>query len=539
MARIACLWVPELPLAATLRVEPELEDLPLAITDGRSPRSSVVALSPAALAAGLAPGMTAAQAHAACDALIVRPLSAEALRAAVSALADVARTVGPRVEVDGEGTVYLDCTGSTVLCASEAELATVIGARAERQGLTARVGLADTKHVARIAARAGGGVRIVPPGAARVYLAPLPVALLDPEEGIATTLASWGIRRIGELAALSSGSLAHRLGSAGDRLARLARGEDDEPLRCEPPPPTFTEGLELDHGIEHIEPLLFLLHRLLDRLVTRLAMHEALCEVIELRLALESGGRVAYSVTPAAPTREVETLLGLLRSQVDREPPSHAITGVTVVGVPGRIRPIQLDFFEPTGPSPIMLAATLAHLAVLCGPESVGSLGCARSHRPGAGVLSPFMGSAAVVPGEGSSASHRAARGTGSRAPRPDGMPWAEAGGFPEPASTASGAPASPLERGSPSVVRVALRAFRPPVPLEVFESAGRPDYVRGRGFGGRVVHLAGPWRLRGEWWTADPLAREYYDVQLSDGGVYRVYRGGRTGRWFADGAYD
>ena len=64
----------------------------------------------------------------------------------------------------------------------------------------------------------------------------------------------------------------------------------------------------------------------------------------------------------------------------------------------------------------------------------------------------------------------------------------------------------------------MALRAFRPVVDLEVFESRGRLDYVRGRGFGGRVVQAAGPWRVRGEWWTDDAYAREYYDVELSDG---------------------
>ena len=100
----------------------------------------------------------------------------------------------------------------------------------------------------------------------------------------------------------------------------------------------------------------------------------------------------------------------------------------------------------------------------------------------------------------------------------------------------------------------VALRAFRPPVVLTVFESAGKLDYVRGPGFGGHVVHVAGPWKLRGEWWSTDPFAREYYDVELSDGGVYRIYRdlrifrhsGGsgdpenvRKRRWHADGVYD
>ena len=104
-------------------------------------------------------------------------------------------------------------------------------------------------------------------------------------------------------------------------------------------------------------------------------------------------------------------------------------------------------------------------------------------------------------------------------------------------------APLSIVLAVAPSCVGTQHRAG-PPVELTVFESAGRLDYVRGTGFGGRVVHVAGPWKLRGEWWSADPFAREYYDVELSDGGVYRIYRDlcpGRGGgaRWWADGVYD
>ena len=66
-----------------------------------------------------------------------------------------------------------------------------------------------------------------------------------------------------------------------------------------------------------------------------------------------------------------------------------------------------------------------------------------------------------------------------------------------------------------------------------------QPDYVRGEGIAGRVVHLAGPWRVHGRWWSADRYARDYYDAQLSDGGVYRVFCDLRTGEWFVDGVYD
>src|SRR5690606_22157776 len=92
---------------------------------------------------------------------------------------------------------------------------------------------------------------------------------------------------------------------------------------------------------------------------------------------------------------------------------------------------------------------------------------------------------------------------------------------------------------------RVALRAVRPPLALEVFCRRDQPDFIRPAvasaplACSGRVVSLAGPWRLQGEWWPAAPLQRDYFDAQLTDGGVYRVYFDRQAQRWFLDGSYD
>jgi hypothetical protein len=161
--------------------------------------------------------------------------------------------------------------------------------------------------------------------------------------------------------------------------------------------------------------------------------------------------------------------------------------------------PTQLDLLRPAGPPPAALAAVVARLAALCGPDRVGVLRPADSHRPEAVEIGRFDGASS-------------ARSTAAHHP--------------------------PSSEARP-VVRLALRAFRPAAPLEVFVDRGRLVYVRFAGFGGRVVHWGGPWRVRGDWWTTDPYAREYYDVELSDGGVYRIHRDVRTGDWLADGVYD
>jgi protein ImuB len=171
------------------------------------------------------------------------------------------------------------------------------------------------------------------------------------------------------------------------------------------------------------------------------------------------------------------------------------------------LQPTQLDLFRPADPMSAALAVALARLSTLCGPGRVGVLRDAGTHRPDVVQIDPFTGQVPLITGVDSSPESHASRVEFS---------------------------------GSSAVVRLALRVFRPPMPIEVVASRNRPYRVRSVDrLGGRVMHWAGPWRMRGEWWSTDPYAREYYDVELSDGGVYRIYRDVYSGRWLADGVYD
>src|SRR5207244_7370378 len=181
----------------------------------------------------------------------------------------------------------------------------------------------------------------------------------------------------------------------------------------------------------------------------------------------------------AEPTRDVQTHLACLRIDLESRPPRAAIARITVRAVPELVRAAQLGLFHPPGPSPERLATTLARLAALCGPDRVGTPAVVDSHRPGAARTAPF----ALPPAE------------------PPDRPPAD------------------------SVCRLVVRALRPPRPVEVFTERGEPVFVRGEGLGGRVVGAAGPWRVVAEWWSEDGVARDYYDLELTDGGVYRCYR--------------
>jgi len=336
-------------------------------------------------------------------------------------------------------------------------------------------------------------VTVIPRGEEWSFLAPVPVAWLEPSPELSATLHRWGIRSIGDLAALPASAVGTRLGPEGVQLVRRARGEDEHPLVPRALPLHFEEGVDLEYGIDAVEPFLFVLRGLLDRLTTRLAVRGFICGDLRLSLRLATRGRDERTVGVAAPSNDVKALLILVRLHLEAHPPDAAIEAVRVVAIPERLRAAQLDLFRPSGPTPTRLAVTLARLAAICGVDRVGAPVVADSHRPDAYGVAAFA---------------------------------------PEEASTLA------LPRGS-AILPLALRALRPPRAVEVFCTRDRPEFVRGDQLAGRVVHTAGPWRVQGEWWSDGRYVRDYYDAQLSDGCVYRLYCDLATQRWFVEGVYD
>lgn len=501
--RIVCAHVPDFPLAAWLRADPELRGCPVAVAAAPGPRARVVAVSPEAARHGIAAGLSAAQALAMAGALVVRAVDPAGERAAQAALCDVAYSCSPRIEDAGGGTVYCDADGLRTLYASDAELGRAVASRARAVGLEAAVGIATTKIAAELAARTGAGITVVPAHEEWRFLAPLPVQLLAPSPPLAATLARWGVRTLGDLAALPASAVATRLGPEAAQLARRARGEDEQPLVARALPLQFAEAATLDYGVDNLEPFLFVVRGLLDRLLARLTVRGLVCGDLRLSLGLADGGREERTVAVAAPSTEVKPLLTLVRLHLETHPPRHAVESVRLSAVPERLRALQLDLFRPNGPAPAELAAALARLDALCGSARLGVPVVADSHRPDAYGLAPF-----------------------AAAPAADGAP--------------PPAPAHPP---------IALRAVRPPRPLEVFCHRDQPDFVRpvagdgaapALGCQGRVVTLAGPWRVAGDWWRpGDAFHRDYYDAQLSDGVVYRFYFDLAQQQWFVDGVYD
>jgi protein ImuB len=161
--RVACLWIPELPLVAVLRAEPALVAEKLAVVQapegeaqeasaGLSSRLRILGATRAA--EGVRAGQTLAEARALCPELRVRAASPERMRAAAQAALDAAASVSPRLEEAAPGLVFLDVEGLGTLVGDDRAVAHALLRAGERVGLCAAVGLAEGKVAAQLAARA-------------------------------------------------------------------------------------------------------------------------------------------------------------------------------------------------------------------------------------------------------------------------------------------------------------------------------------------------------------------------------------------------
>ena len=408
-------------------------------------------------------------------------------------LLECAGRFSPLIEQTSQDAVIFDVEGLGRLYATPRHLAEAIVAQA---GIPVSVALASNPDAAWHAALGLSGMTVIPPGEEAKVLAPLPLNLLGGSPQTAETLYIWGIRTFGGLAALPPMGVAARLGHEGVQLQRLARGEGYRRLRLLENELRFEDEIELDDPVDLLEPLSFVLSRLLNDLCARLSARSLATTEIRLRLTLETPLELAplhaATLRLPVPMRDPKAFLKMLQLELASRPPCAPVMKVRLALQPARPRTEQHGLFIPLSPEPEKLELTLARIRSLVGPDQAGTPEILDTHRPDSFRM--------VALGHG------------------------------------------PLSPAAPRT-HLALRRFRPPQFAQVRLQGGRPVHVTcfsmGLTMGGPVLSCAGPWRTAGEWWKPDPWTHDEWDVALGDGGVFRLHRELPTGRWFFEGRYD
>lgn len=410
-------------------------------------------------------------------------------------LLDLALKFSPEVERVTEDTVVFSIGPLRKLMGSPYEIASEICRTGYERKLQASLAIASNPDAAILLARHFIGVTLVTPGEEQLKLAPLPLSALFEHDipvdlALLDVLQRWGLKTCEELAALPERGVVERLGKAGLYLLHLARGQVQRPLRISAPETSYQEQMALEHPLELLEPLLFLLARVLTDLCTRLRSQSRAARSLTAEFEMEGQTPHRCTLEFSVPVDDSRMILKLLQLHLERHPPGAPVNTFSLRIEPVEPKRIQGGIFLPPTPQLDKLQLTLARVAGMVGKENVGTPVLLDTHRPDAFEMTALPSN-------------------------------------------------EPGEQPSTATLRLAIRLFRPALEARVRVVEYAPKHVTAPMVKGQVMQSAGPWKTSGEWWATTAWSREEWDVALDDGGLYRIYQETPSGKWYVHGVYD
>jgi len=538
--RIACIYLPSFPLQVHIRHAPHLAGTSLAVADA-SDKPTIAACSRRAWEQGVRPGMSVMQARAIAPEVTIVPGQPELYQRAALSLGESLLVHSVTVDIHSDAasvpqhrSIFLHVpTGSR-----GASFGAALLAHLDRQGLRGRVGIADDRFTAWVAAvvtpsesrkpeasQLDLGVSpqnpafvqtttTVPRGGAAAFLAPKPLELLPLPGEVRHMLHTLGIHTLGDFAALPPPSVGRRWNRDGIDYQALARGDDPTTLTGLVPHEAIVETIDCDTELSDLEPLSFLLRPLIDRTCERLRGRGMAAGEITLTL-VGPAARTRVKAAPSRPTLSSQTLLDLLRAKLSEQTLEHPVASLHLeVTRESEPEVCELDLFDhrDTEVSADAIDIAIARLQSVLGTDSVNAAELVDTHRPErAFKLTPFS------PPRRQKRTRRAKE---------------------RPARTARPA----LRAGDRDMVLPlvltgmvgALRLVNPPSPQPVDLRT-----IEHEGARHRVVASHGPTRMDGEWWSDDAMGRDYYEVETDDGGRYWVFKAKNDGRFYLHGIFD
>ncbi|MFS0912581.1 DNA polymerase IV [Microbacterium sp. 179-I 3D2 NHS] len=239
----------------------------------------------------------------------------------------------PLVEPLSVDEAFLDVQGVRRLWGSPAQIAAMIRRRvADEVGITCSVGVAATKHVAKMASTMAkpDGMLVVAAADTLEFLGPRPVrAMWGVGPKAAEALEGRGIRTIGDIRSSSLQVLERAVGPAlSARLTQLARGEDPRAVETERVEKSIGHEETFDEDIRDRSFLRAELLRLADRVAARLRRAEWEAATVSIKVRFDDFRTVNRSQTLSEPSavgqRLGEAAQGLF-DQIDRRDPVRLI----------------------------------------------------------------------------------------------------------------------------------------------------------------------------------------------------------------------
>ena len=319
--------------AVEQRDDPRLRGRPVLVGAG-----VVLAPSYEAKAHGVRTAMTVSRARLLCPrAILVKPRFSAYVEAS-KAVYRVFDDTTPLVEGMSIDEAFLDVRGLRRLAGTPREIARRLRCEVRaRVGLPITVGVARTKHLAKVASGVAkpNGLLVVPPDRELDFLHPLPVERLWGVGPVtARKLHGLGITTVGQVAELGEAALVALLGrAAGRHLHALAHNRDPRPVHVGRRRRSIGAQRALGRRPKSLEDVDAALLGLVDRVTRRMRAADRVGRTITLRLRFEDFARATRSLTLAEASANTHAIFGSARELLAVAQPMIERRGITLIGV--------------------------------------------------------------------------------------------------------------------------------------------------------------------------------------------------------------
>jgi DNA polymerase-4 len=273
-----------------------------------------------------------------CPQLIVVEPHFTAYSDASKAVFEIFDHTTPLVEGLSIDEAFLDVRGMQLLSGSSTEIAVQLRQEVrQRVGLPITVGVARTKHLAKVASGVAkpDGLLVVPPDAELAFLHPLPVEhLWGVGKVTARKLHDRGISTVGQIAALGEAAIIDIVGQASGRhLHALAHNRDPRPVHVGRRRRSI--GSQRATGLSRLpeDALDATLLGLVDRVTRRMRAAGRVGRTVVLRMRFGDYTRATRSHTLLWPTAHTQTILSAVRGLLGASMPLIQCQGLTMIGI--------------------------------------------------------------------------------------------------------------------------------------------------------------------------------------------------------------
>lgn len=325
---------------------PELVDKPVVVAHD-SPRSVVTAANYPARKFGIRSATTLARARALCPHVIALEPHFEKYTHYSRIVQRIFLDVTPFVEPLSIDEAFLDVSGARAAVGTPAEIAALIRRRVhDETGLTASVGAAATKFVAKVASGMAkpDGLLVVPRDETIGFLHPLPVSTLWGVGAVTEkSLRSRGLHTIADVAHAPLAKLERAVGKAGaTKLHQLANGVDPRSVTADTTEKSVGHEVTFDYDVTEPEILRRELLRQSTRVGARLRASGTTGRTVVLKLRYADFTTISRSHTLVEATdlgrRIYEEVRALYDALGDHQP-------VRLIGV--RVEQLSGDGAQP------------------------------------------------------------------------------------------------------------------------------------------------------------------------------------------------